>query len=91
MTLPEAVLGARIEVPTIHGAVSLKVPKGSNSGTTLRLKGKGIVDRKAGTRGDQYVELKVMLPEKRDSELERLIAEWAKDHDYVVRAKRKPS
>ncbi len=91
VTLPEAVLGARIEVPTIHGAVSLKVPKGSNSGTTLRLKGKGIVDRKAGTRGDQYVELKVMLPEKRDPELERLIAEWAKDHDYVVRAKRKPS
>ncbi len=91
VTLPEAILGARIEVPTIHGAVSLKVPKGSNSGTTLRLKGKGIVDKKAGTRGDQYVELKVMLPEKRDPELERLIAEWAKDHDYVVGAKRKPS
>ncbi len=91
VTLPEAVLGARIEVPTIHGPVSLKVPKGSDSGTTLRLKGKGIVDRKAGTRGDQYVALKVMLPEKRDPELERLIAGWAKDHDYDVRAKRKPS
>jgi len=43
VTLPEAVLGARIQVPTIDGAVSLKVPKGSNTGTTLRLKGKGIV------------------------------------------------
>lgn len=85
VTLPEAVLGARIQVPTVDGPVFLKVPKGSNTGTTLRLKRKGIVDKKSGKRGDQYVELRVMLPEKPDPELERLIAEWAKDHDYEVR------
>ncbi|MFQ5955475.1 MAG: DnaJ C-terminal domain-containing protein [Kiloniellales bacterium] len=87
VTLPEAVLGGEITVPTIDGAVSLKVPRGSNSGTTLRLKGKGILDRQSGKRGDQYVELKVMLPDRPDPELERRIAEWAKDHDYDVRKK----
>ena len=57
VTLAEAVLGGKIEVPTIDGPVSMTVPKGSNSGTTLRLKGRGIVDPKSGQRGDQYVRL----------------------------------
>ena len=87
VTLPEAVLGGKITVPTISGPVSLTVPKGSNSGTTLRLNGKGILDRKSGKRGDQYVRLRVMLPDKPDPELERRIAEWAKDHEYNVRDK----
>ena len=87
VTLPEAVLGGKIKVPTIDGPVSLKVPKGSNTGTTLRLKGKGVVGRGSRKRGDQYVELKVMLPESPDPELERRIAEWAKDHDYDVRSR----
>ena len=53
VTLPEAVLGATLTVPTVDGKVSIKVPPGSNTGTTLRLKGRGIVDRKSGQRGDQ--------------------------------------
>ncbi|HUN52435.1 MAG TPA: J domain-containing protein [Candidatus Sulfotelmatobacter sp.] len=75
--LGEAVLGGKIEVPTIDGMVSLTVPKGSNTGSTLRLKGKGIADRAAaGKRGDQYVKLKIVLPEAPDAELERFVKGW---------------
>ena len=73
--LADAVLGGKISVPTPAGPVTMKVPKWSNTGTVLRLKGKG-VPRGHNTRGDEYVALKVMLPDKPDPELERLIAHW---------------
>jgi DnaJ-class molecular chaperone len=73
--LADAVLGGRIDVPTPTGSVAMRVPKWSNTGTVLRLKGKG-VPRPGGGRGDEYVTLNVMLPEKPDPELERLIAQW---------------
>ena len=84
VSLVEAVHGARIQVPTPSGAVSLRVPKGSNSGTVLRLKGKGVA-RPKGAAGHLFVRLSVSLPDKIDPELERLIAEWAKDHPYDPR------
>lgn len=87
VTLQEAVLGATVQVPTVHGKVSMKIPPGSNTGTTLRLKGKGILDRKNGVKGDQYVKLKVALPDKPDQELVDFIERWAKDHDYNPRRK----
>jgi DnaJ-class molecular chaperone len=87
ITLPEAVLGGSIRVPTIDGAVSLKVPKGANTGTTLRLRGKGIPGGKGAQRGDQYVRLKVMLPEPVDPALAAFIESWAADHPYDVREK----
>ena len=59
VTLGKAVLGGKIDVPTIDGAVSFSVPKGSNTGTQLRLKGKGLGP---GKKGDQFVHLKVVLP-----------------------------
>lgn len=86
VTLAEAVLGGKITVPTVSGSVSVNVPPGSNTGTTLRLKGKGI-DTKSGAPGDQYVKLKVMLPEKPDPELIDFIKKWSKDFDYDVRRK----
>ena len=67
VTLTEAVLGGRIRVPTVGGAVMLNVPAGSNTGTSLRLKGRGLLDRKSGQRGDQYVKLKVVMPEQPDT------------------------
>jgi DnaJ-class molecular chaperone len=85
VTLIEAVLGATITVPTIHGAVAVKVPRGSNSGATLRLKGKGIATRSAA--GDQYVKLRVTLPDPPDPELVRFLEKWATDHAYDVRGK----
>lgn len=87
ITLQEAVLGGRIPVPTIDGPVMLAIPAGSNSGSTLRLKGKGIVDQKSRQRGDQYVHLTVILPEDQDGALRRAIEEWADGHSYDVRRK----
>ncbi|HLZ64740.1 MAG TPA: DnaJ C-terminal domain-containing protein [Aliidongia sp.] len=82
VTLPEAVLGATVTVPTVQGMVSLKVPKGSNTDTVLRLRGKGL-----GGQGDQLVTLKVVLPTAKDAELTEFIERWAKRHSYSVRPK----
>ena len=70
ISLPEAVLGARIEVPTVAGNVTLTVPKGANTGTRLRIKGKGGVAPGGRNRGDHYVTFKVVLPDKPDPESE---------------------
>ncbi len=75
ITLPEAVLGARLDVPTPSGSVRMTVPQGANTGTVLRLKGKG-VRRKDGGSGDQYVTLKVVLPQQPDPELEEFARRW---------------
>ena len=74
--LRDAVLGGKVAVPTPTGTVTMTVPKWSNSGTVLRLKGRG-VPRPNGAAGDEYVTLKIMLPEKRDPALEKLISQWA--------------
>lgn len=85
ITVPEAVLGATVTAPTIDGPVSLKVPPDSNTGTVLRLKGKGIIDRASGQRGDQYVRLKILLPEKSDPDLRDFMQRWSQQHPYDVR------
>jgi len=85
VTLPEAVLGATVTAPTIDGPVSLKVPPDSNTGSQLRLKGKGILDRASGRRGDQYVRLKVVLPDRTDPELRAFLEKWSAQHPYSVR------
>ena len=85
VTLQEAVLGAKIMVPTVEGEVQMTVPKGSNTGKTLRLKGRGTVDRRSGRRGDQYVRLKVVLPDQPDSALVDFVKVWGPDHDYDPR------
>ena len=85
VSLPEAVQGAKITVPTVHGAVTMTVPKGANSGDTLRLKSKGVYDRKKRRHGDQYVTLKVMLPDPPDTELKRFVEAWSKTHPYNAR------
>ncbi len=89
VTLDEAILGAKIPVPTIDGMVAVSVPKGASSGTTLRLKGRGFPLKGGASdqRGDQYVKLKLVLPEKPNSALEKLIEGWAKSNKYDVRAK----
>lgn len=84
ITLAEAVLGAKVEVPTLDGAVTMGVPAGSNTGDTLRLRGKGIGGH-GRHRGDQYVRLKVMLPPHPDPELMKLVESWSREHPYTVR------
>jgi DnaJ-class molecular chaperone len=75
ISLKEAVLGGKARAPTPSGPVSVNIPKWSNTGSVLRLRGKG-VPRPDGGRGDEYVTLKIMLPDKRDPELERFVATW---------------
>ena len=87
ITLYEAVLGATLNVPTIDGRVSLKVPAGANSGTQLRLRGKGVQAGKSGARGDQYVRLVVVLPKEVDPALKAEIEKSARTHPYKVRGK----
>jgi DnaJ-class molecular chaperone len=87
VTLDEAVLGAKIKVPTVDGAVSLTIPAGANTGRRLRLKGKGMPAKSGGTRGDQIIHLEVMLPEKPDADLKRFLEEWSKRNAYDVRKK----
>ena len=84
VTLDEAALGARIEVPTIGGRVQMTVPKGASSGDVLRLKGRGIKG-KSGT-GDQRVVLQVAMPERIDAELEQFLKGWGETHRYDPRA-----
>jgi DnaJ-class molecular chaperone len=73
VTVAEAVLGGRINVPTTTGQVTMTVPKHSNTGTVLRLRGKG-VPRQGGGHGDELVKLKVMLPDPPDPALEAFLA-----------------
>jgi DnaJ-class molecular chaperone len=84
VTLTEAVLGARIKVPTPTGAVTMAVPKGSNTGSTLRLRGKG-APRQAGGHGDQLVKLKVVLPKGPSPELEAFVTNWEGGKTYNPR------
>lgn len=83
ISLTEAVLGGRIEVPTPSGRVSMTVPKTANSGSVLRLKGRG-APRPDGSRGDEYVTLKVVLPDQR-SELEAFVSEWSAGKEHQPR------
>jgi DnaJ-class molecular chaperone len=81
VSLGEAVLGGKVKVPTPSGSVTMSVPKWANSGRVLRLKGKGVA-RANGSHGDEYVTLKLMLPDKPDAELEKFVAQWpGKDYD----------
>ena len=87
VTLPEAVLGAKIDVPTIDGPVSMTIPKGSNSGAVLRLKGRGLVRRGSKKRGDQFVKLVVKLPDEPDEDMKKFAKDWGGKHGYDVRSK----
>lgn len=86
ISIDEAVLGARIEVPTVSGKVALSVPGGASSGRRLRLKGRGVKSAK-GAAGDQYVRLKIVLPAKVDAEMETIARRWREHVPDDPRAK----
>jgi DnaJ-class molecular chaperone len=85
VTITEAALGGKVRVPTVGGPVMLNVPAGSNTGTSLRLRGRGLLDRKSGQRGDQYVTLKVTLPEQPDDRLKEFLEKWEAGRAYDPR------
>ena len=80
----EAALGRKVKVPTLGGAVDLKIPAGSSSGNTLRLKGRGLP---GNPPGEQYVELKVMVPPAVDEKMRELYETLERAHDVNPRAK----
>lgn len=84
VTLYDAVLGGKIEAPTPDGPVTLTIPKGSNSGAKLRLKGRGLADAQ-GRRGDLFARLIVTLPDQPDAELERFAEAWKAKRPYAPR------
>ena len=75
VTVSEATLGAKIEVPTIDGRSLVRIPPGTNSGKTLRLKEKGVPSARSGARGDQYVEIQVIVPQPTDERVRNLMKE----------------
>lgn len=86
VAVPDAVLGGKVEARTPDGAVTLTVPKGANSGQSLRLKGRGLSDPR-GKRGDLLARIVLMLPEKPDAELEAFAERWRKERPYTPKKK----
>src|SRR3954447_1201002 len=85
ITLYEAVLGGKVRVPTIGGAVDLSVPKNTSSGRTFRLRGKGL-PKPNGAPGDLFVTTRIMLPDGNDAQLEALMQKWRDGHPYNPRS-----
>jgi DnaJ-class molecular chaperone len=83
ITLYEAVLGAKVRVPTLDGAVELAIPPGTGAGRTFRLKGKGMASK--GTPGDLLVTARIVLPEGQDPDLETLMRKWRERKPYDPR------
>jgi DnaJ-class molecular chaperone len=84
VTLYEAVLGGKVRVPTLEGAVELNVPAGTSSGRTFRIGGKGM-PTVTGRPGDLYATVKIVLPDKEDRELENLMRKWQYERPYDPR------
>ena len=87
VSVPDAVLGGKVQAVTPEGPVTLNVPRGSNSGSTLRLKGRGLGDGQGG-RGDLLARLVVTLPDATDDELIAVAEAWRQDRPYAPRARR---
>jgi DnaJ-class molecular chaperone len=85
VSLTEAVLGGRVEAPTPAGPVAVTIPKGSNTGTVLRLRGRG-VKRPDGSRGDAYATLRIVLPDRPDAALEAFARSWEGGRAHNPRA-----
>jgi DnaJ-class molecular chaperone len=82
VSIPDAVLGAKVDAPTPDGAVSLTVPRHAQAGAVLRLKGRGAVDAETGRRGDLFAHIVLVLPDTIDPELERFAETWRRDRPY---------
>src|SRR5690606_31447368 len=85
ITVDEAVLGGKVEVPTVGGRVQLTVPKGTSSGQVLQLKGKGVRNATTGATGDELVTVRIVLPETIDDSLSYFLSEWRQKHRYDPR------
>ena len=78
VTVTEAALGAKVEVPTLDGSTTIKIPPGTQSGQKLRLREKGAPSLRASVRGDQFVEVQVMVPHVADERTKEILRELAR-------------
>ena len=79
VTVPEAALGSKIDVPTIDGRTQLKIPPGTKSGQKLRMRERGVPSAsREGTRGDQIVTVEIMVPQVKDERSKEILREFAK-------------
>jgi len=78
VTVSEAALGAKIEVPTIDGPSTIKIPPGTQSGQKLRLRGKGTPSLRGNVRGDQFVEVQMIVPRVADERTKEILRELAR-------------
>lgn len=80
VTPAEAVLGAKIEVPTIEGSAFLKIPPATSSGKVFRVRERGVLNARSGSRGDQFVEVRIVVPEIADESVKDLMRRYAEIH-----------
>jgi DnaJ-class molecular chaperone len=85
VTVAEAVLGAKVAVPTVAGPVTMTVPPHSDTGTVLRLRGRGVPAHGKQPAGDQYATLKAVIGPNQDAALESFLKDWAPGHPYDPR------
>lgn len=86
VTPAEAILGAKIEVPTIDGKAFLRIPPATNSGKTFRVRGRGVADPRNGQRGDQFVRISIVVPEIPDEATKDLMRQYAERNPENPRA-----
>ena len=85
VTVREAILGGTVTIPTVEGEVNLKVPAGSQSGQTFKLKGKGAINPKTKQRGDLMVKLVVKVPKTEDREILEAVRKMDRFYEEDVR------
>jgi len=86
ITVPEAILGAKIEVPTIDGKALLKIPPATSSDKVFRLRERGVLNRRTNRRGDQYVAVRIVVPEVPDEAAKELVREFSRVNPEDPRA-----
>ena len=85
IAIDEAILGAKVKVQTLTGAVNVTVPSGANSGQVLRLKGRGLKVKGSKDKGDQLVKLRIVTPPSIDDDLKAFMETWRTEHAYDPR------
>lgn len=86
ISLKEALAGGKVEVPTVHGPVDLKIPEGASSGMKMKLKGKGVEDRRSGKSGDQIITLQVTIPQMPTATRKKILEQLASAAEKDIRA-----
>ncbi len=89
MTFPQAVLGGEIEVGTLEGTVKMQIPEGTQSGTVLRLRGKGLPTLGSSARGDEYVRIFVEVPSRLSDRQRELLEQFAAEGGIEISPKTK--